>query len=205
MQKTRFEKVALVLPAGPWFEKVAAEAGALIAALGGSCSRPGPEFASAGRLGAACAELEQAQLVVADISGKNPNTMYLAGYAHGIGKRVLFLAQHGEDLPFNREKHEIIIYHANVDFLKESLEAFLRSGTLGGEPEAGRSAPQDDGRERFFELFGSIMAEHGAEHTGEIRMENEKTFLLINQDLDLAVVQHLARRAREMGLRIKLL
>ena len=149
--------------------------------------------------------MEGADLVVVDITGRNPNTLYLAGYAHGIGKPVLFLSQQGEDLPFDRARHEVLVYHANLDLLAKSLKSFMRKGAPVPQGDSAAAPGQADARARFQTIFGDIMTEHAAKHTGEIRMENDQTFVLVEQNLDLPVVQALARRARELGLRIKLL
>lgn len=206
MAETQFKRLALVLPSGPFFERVFSEVSSLGESLGAICTRAPSEFSPPSQLGQSCGEIEKADLAIIDISGRNPNTLYLAGFAHGIGKRVLFLSQHGEDLPFDRARHDFVIYHANLDLLEKALDAFLRRGATGTQtsPEP-RAATEVDAKARFQTIFGDIMAEFGAEHSGEVRLENDKTFVLIEQDLELALVQALARRARELGLRIKLL
>ena len=201
----KVQSITALLPQGKFFDQLFAAAIQPACQAGGAaCTRPDPEFSSANRLGKACAEIENADLVVADLSGKNPNVLYLAGYAHGAGKRVVFLAQHGEDLPFDPARHEILVYHASADLLKNELAGFFESGT---RPKQGPApgAQEESAREKFEAIFGEIMREHRAVHSGAIEMENKTTFVLLNQDLDLPVVQHLARRARELGLRIKLL
>ena len=208
MAQSQFKHLALVLPVGPFFDRASAELSSLAESLGATCRRVPSEFYSPNQLGQSCGQIEKAGLVAIDISGRNPNTIYLAGYAHGIGKRVLFLAQHGEDLPFDRTRHDIIIYHANLDLLKQYLDAFLRTGTAEPAEATAGAAPSPataDAKARFKTIFGDIMSEFDAEHSGEIYMENDKTFVLVEQDLELALVQALARRARELGLRIKLL
>jgi chorismate synthase len=67
------------------------------------------------------------------------------------------------------------------------------------------SAPAPDARRLFESKFGEILAAHHHQHRGSIELENETTFVLLNQDMDLALVQDLSRRARELGLRLKLM
>jgi chorismate synthase len=62
-----------------------------------------------------------------------------------------------------------------------------------------------DPRRLFKSKFGDILSAHHHQHRGEIQMENETTFVLLNQDMDLALVQDLSRRAREIGFRLKLM
>ena len=208
MPKARFKHIALVLPLGTFFDRAFAQLSSLCTNLGSTSARVPVEFSPATELGKACSQIEQADLALVDISGRNPNTLYLAGYAHGIGRKVLFASQHGEDLPFDRQKHDLIIYHANLDLLEKGLDTFLQTGAT---PEA-QAAPAEpatsanaDAKARFQTIFGDIMSEFEADHPGDIYLENDKTFVLVEQDLELALVQALARRARELGLRIKLL
>jgi hypothetical protein len=160
------------------------------------------EFSVERRLEAAQEEIRKADLVIGDLTGRNPNVMYLAGYAHGIGKRVLFVAEHGEDFPFDSQKHTPVIYAGNIEFLKEEVRSYLDGKKSADEPQCPDSIA---GREKFLSLFGDILAAHGHKHEGEIYMENPGTFVLVNQDMDLALVQDLARRGRELRMRIKLL
>ena len=196
----KWARIAAILPVGKLYDRVFAGALAAAAAEAGSAiARVEPEFSATGKLGAVCQELELADLIVADITARNPHVMYLAGYAHGTGREVLFIAQHGEDFPFDLAKHRAIFYGGDLEFLK----AEFRSHLLGEEKF---SAPKSaDAREQFLSAFGDLLAKYQHQHKGEIQLENPTTFVLLNQDMELALVQDLARRARELGLRIKLM
>ena len=192
-------KIAVLLPEGKLFDQLFAEA--IEPALPGAV-RLRAEFSSESQLGPICNAIEAAEWVVADLSGKNPNVMYLAGFAHGIGKKVVFLAQHLEDFPFDKAKHPVIGYGADRVYLRTELSHFAANGKLS----AGGQAPEpESARARFLEVFGEILAKHGYEHRGEVQLENPTTFILLNQEMDLRLVQDLARKARELGLRLKLM
>ena len=45
--------------------------------------------------------LNQARIVVADLSGSNPNVFYELGVAHTLGKEVIMIAQHLTVVPFD--------------------------------------------------------------------------------------------------------
>lgn len=45
--------------------------------------------------------LANADLVVADLTGSNPNVYYEAGFAHALGKKVIPIAQSKDDLAFD--------------------------------------------------------------------------------------------------------
>jgi ActR/RegA family two-component response regulator len=45
--------------------------------------------------------LNRASVIIADLSGKDPDVFYLTGMSHGLGKRVVLLARSKEDVPFD--------------------------------------------------------------------------------------------------------
>jgi hypothetical protein len=47
------------------------------------------------------AELERAQVVIADLTGLNPNVLYELGIAHARCESVVLLAPRNERLPFD--------------------------------------------------------------------------------------------------------
>jgi len=193
-------RIAAILPIGKLSDRVFAEGIAPAAKeMKAECIRIEPEFSSPGRLGAACQSLESADLIVADITARNANVMFLAGYTQGIGREVLFITQSGEDFPFDRSKHPPIVYGNDLAFLKAEFLAHLR-----GDANAGAQTPGDP-RQQFLATFGDLLKKHQHEHRGEIQLENPTTYVLVNQDMDLALVQDLARRGRELGIRIKLM
>ncbi len=46
-------------------------------------------------------QIERADLIVADLTGRNPNVFYEVGYAAALGKPVIQIAQSANDLPFD--------------------------------------------------------------------------------------------------------
>ena len=195
------KRIVTVLPVGKLFERIFSEGiRPAVEECGGECVRIEPEFSAAGRLGAICQSLEGADLVIADVTARNAHVMFLAGYAQGIGREILFISQSGEDFPFDRAKHVPIIYGSDAVFLKNELLGYFRDGK--GEQSKAKAS---DAREQFLATFGDLLKRHQHEHRGEIYMENPTTYVLVNQDMDLALVQDLARRGRELGIRIKLM
>lgn len=55
----------------------------------------------------------RARVVVADLSGKNPNVFYEAGIAHTLGRDVIQIAQSLEDVPFDLRSIRTLTYHNN--------------------------------------------------------------------------------------------
>ncbi len=55
------------------------------------------------------------KIVIADITGRNPNVFYELGIAHTIGKPVILLTQASDDIPFDLNRYRHIIYEDNID------------------------------------------------------------------------------------------
>ena len=45
--------------------------------------------------------ISEADIIVADMTGKNPNVFYETGYAHALKKSVVLLVQDAADIPFD--------------------------------------------------------------------------------------------------------
>ncbi len=74
------------------------------------------------------AAISSAKLIIADITGRNPNVFYELGIAHWIGKRVILLTQSSNDIPFDLLRFRHIIYEDNSDGynkLKVGLEGAI--------------------------------------------------------------------------------
>jgi hypothetical protein len=54
--------------------------------------------------------INNAKLIIADCTGKNPNVFYEIGIAHTLGKSVILLAQDIEDIPFDLRHFRSILY-----------------------------------------------------------------------------------------------
>lgn len=73
--------------------------------------------------------INAARLVLADITGRNPNVFYELGIAHWIGKRVILLTQSAEDIPFDLLRFRHIVYEDNSDGYRK-LEEQLGAAVL---------------------------------------------------------------------------
>ena len=62
----------------------------------------------------------QADIVIADFSGSNPNVMYETGIAHTLGKIVIPIVQNIDaDVPFDMRHHRVLKYLSNPAILGE--------------------------------------------------------------------------------------
>jgi len=57
--------------------------------------------------------VRSARLVVAELSGRNPNVMYEIGLAHAIGKPIILLTRTEDDVPFDLKALRYIFYDTN--------------------------------------------------------------------------------------------
>lgn len=67
-------------------------------------------------------QIAKADLVVADMTGRNPNVFYEVGYAHALGKRTILLTKSADDIPFDLKHFPHIVYGSRLRVLRDSLE-----------------------------------------------------------------------------------
>ncbi len=70
--------------------------------------------------------INKADVVVAEMSTKNPEIFYEAGYAHALGKSVILLTRTADDIPFDLKQHPHIIYEKSISNLKSALTKRLQ-------------------------------------------------------------------------------
>lgn len=66
-------------------------------------------------------QISKADVLVAEMSGRNPNVFYEVGYAHALGKLVLLVAQNENDIPFDLQQKQHTIYRGSIDTLRRDL------------------------------------------------------------------------------------
>jgi len=59
-------------------------------------------------------EIEQAEIVIAEITPVNPNVFYELGYAHALGKPTILLARRGAELPFDIRSFRVVFYNDTI-------------------------------------------------------------------------------------------
>jgi hypothetical protein len=82
--------------------------------------------------------IRKARLVVAELSGRNPNVMYEIGLARAIGKPILTLTRDKEDVPFDLGGLRFLYYDTNhpdwgstlADSLSEQIQKLLANPTI---------------------------------------------------------------------------
>jgi hypothetical protein len=71
-------------------------------------------------------QIDKADIIVADMTDRNPNVFYETGYVHALNKRVILLTQNAEDIPFDLKHYPHIVYGGKISSLKSQLESRIR-------------------------------------------------------------------------------
>lgn len=66
-------------------------------------------------------QIAKADLIVADMSERNPNVFYEVGYAHALGKTTILLTRAEADIPFDLKHYQHIVYGGSLSGLKAEL------------------------------------------------------------------------------------
>ena len=78
-------------------------------------------------------KIEDAKVVIAEITAPNQNVYYEVGYAHALNKPTILLAQRGRELPFDIRSYRVIFYEDSIGgkplverTLREHLDSILQ-------------------------------------------------------------------------------
>lgn len=70
-------------------------------------------------------QIDGADLVIADMSDRNPNVFYEVGYAHAKEKLVILITDDASSIPFDLQHRRHLVYGDSVSFLREELQRHL--------------------------------------------------------------------------------
>lgn len=79
--------------------------------------------------------INEARIVIAELTGKNPNVFYEVGVAHTVGKEVILVTQSMDDVPFDLRHLRCIVYEytpRGVRALEANMQNTIRGITHGG-------------------------------------------------------------------------
>lgn len=82
--------------------------------------------------------INDSELVIADITGRNPNVMYELGLAHAIAKPAIIITNNINDVPFDLKALRILVYNTN----KPSWAIDLKNSIIKSIHEI-KSSPTD--------------------------------------------------------------
>jgi hypothetical protein len=90
------------------------------------------------------AGIAEADLIVADVTGLNPNVMYELGLAHGLGKRTVMITQDINELPFDLRPYRANEYTVNFRHAQKLAGLLADVGRAVAEGTADFSNPVQD-------------------------------------------------------------
>lgn len=70
-------------------------------------------------------QVRSCRLVLAELTGKNPNVLYELGLAHAIGKPSIIITRNQEDVPFDLRALRYLYYDVNDPFWGDNLKTQL--------------------------------------------------------------------------------
>nr|VFJ51274.1 MAG: hypothetical protein BECKDK2373C_GA0170839_103145 [Candidatus Kentron sp. DK] len=149
------------------------------------------------------AGIVSSDLIVADLTGANPNVYYELGIAHALNKSVILLAQDIDELPFDLRSYRVVSYSVHFAKMNQAREElcqlaseaikgnipfgnpvkdFCRTKSNGVEEVGPFSNPMEEDQEGEYGLLDyRVKLEDGFEELSEIisdvgsRLENEVT------------------------------
>ena len=71
-------------------------------------------------------QIDVAHIIIADMSGQNPNVFYEVGYAHAKNKLCVLVTSTAADIPFDLKHRRHIIYGDSIANLKTSIREELQ-------------------------------------------------------------------------------
>jgi hypothetical protein len=71
-------------------------------------------------------QIDKADVVVGEMTGRNPNVFYEIGYAHGLHKPVILVTSNASDIPFDLMHYPHVVYGGELRTLKAELEKRIK-------------------------------------------------------------------------------
>lgn len=128
--RTEPDLVAVMMPFAGDFASVYTSLQEAVAAAGMRCFRADDIWVNAHIMDDVINLIWRSRIVIADLSGKNPNVFYETGIAHSLGREVIQITQSMDDVPFDLRAIRTLTYLNNGegrDGLKQRLTERLRS------------------------------------------------------------------------------
>ena len=101
------------------------------AGLGLTAARADDFFAANSIISDVWNAINQARILIAECTGRNPNVFYELGIAHTLGKPVVLIAQSADDIPFDIRHIRTILYNLTPQGMRDFESALV--ATLKGE------------------------------------------------------------------------
>lgn len=120
------DMVFILMPLNPSFEKSYEAIRRTCDKIGLTCYRGDEVFIRGEILPHIIKQMAQARLIIANIDGRNANVYYELGIAHAMDKPVIMIASSVENLSFDLQSKQIIIYKGIEDLQQKLRDALTR-------------------------------------------------------------------------------
>jgi hypothetical protein len=87
-------------------------------------------------------QIKKARVLLADLTGKNPNVFYELGLAHALRKPVVFVAGSIDDVPFDVRHLRVVVYDIREPNWAEKLRSEITMYLKNTKTEPEKSIPQ---------------------------------------------------------------
>lgn len=101
-----------------------------IAAESDSCRRADDFFTVGAVIHDVLKRIDDADYVLADLTGRNPNVFFEVGYARARSKPTILIAQDIDDVPFDLRDQRVLVYKdtaAGADELRTAIRNTVRT------------------------------------------------------------------------------
>lgn len=95
--------------------------------FGFKCSKGDDSNLSNNILGHIVHEIQKSRMVIANISGRNPNVFYELGIAHALGKPVVIVSESLADIPFDVNSNRIMAFDDELDLSNKLKKWFVHA------------------------------------------------------------------------------
>jgi len=76
--------------------------------------------------------ISSSAFILADLTGERPNCYYEAGFAHALGKEIIFSVKKGDDIHFDLAAYRFITWKTEADYRKQLRERLESLNAKGG-------------------------------------------------------------------------
>jgi hypothetical protein len=133
----------VMMPFGPWYDSYYKEIYIpAIKEAGFEPVRADELFSSGSVVEQIWEQIDKAKVLLADLTGKNPNVFYELGLAHADRKPVIFTSGVLEDVPFDLRHLRVIIYEVREPNWNSKLQRLITAYLKSARQEPDRSIPQ---------------------------------------------------------------
>lgn len=117
----------VLMPFRDSFDEPYATIKSVASSAGFMCTRADEIFETRTAMDIVYERIARAELIIADLTDRNPNVFYELGYAHAMNKPAILIAQREEDVPFDvRHKKYVQYDRANLpETLAKRLSDYL--------------------------------------------------------------------------------